>query len=223
MPRTISHDEAKDDLFRAMATIGQAFSSPQRLQMLNLLAHSARTVEQLATMTGQSDASASAHLKVLRAAGLVETEKIGRHRHCRLASPSVTGVVLALRGLGEELMPEVRELVEQYFRDPDSLSALTVNEFHAELKAGRIRVVDFRPAEEFAAGHLPGAISLPFAELTSRAAELAGGGKIAAYCRGPYCLMAVKGTDKLRALGVPVQRLSFSLPEWRAAGLPVEC
>lgn len=222
MPRTTTPDEAKDDLFRAMATIGQAFSSPQRLQMLSLLAHSARTVEQLATMTNQSDASASAHLKVLRTAGLVETEKIGRHRHCRLAAPSVTGVVLALRGLGEELMPEVRELVDQYFRDPDSLSPLTAQELRAELQAGRIRVVDLRPPEEFAAGHFPGAISLPFGEIDARAAEIPNDLEIAAYCRGPYCLMAVKGTDKLRTLGLPVRRLAFSLPEWYAAGLQIE-
>lgn len=222
MSRAATIDDAKDDIFRAMAAIGQAFSSPQRLQMLGLLAHAPRTVEQLAALTSQSDASASAHLKVLRSAGLVETEKIGRHRHCRLAAQSVGALFLALRALGEELLPEVRELVERFFDDRDSLSPLTARELAAELAAGRIRVVDLRPPEEFAAGHLPGAVSLPFSEIETRAAGLPAGGEIAAYCRGPYCLMAVRGTDQLRALGLPVRRLAFSLPEWRAAGLPVE-
>ncbi len=222
MPRTATIEEAKDDIFRAMASIGQAFSSPQRLQMLGLLAHVPRTVEQLATLTSQSEASASAHLKVLRTAGLVETEKIGRHRHCRLASQSVGAVFLALRSLGEELLPEVRELVERFFDDRESLSPLTAPEVAAELAAGRIRLVDLRPAEEFAEGHLPGAVSLPFSEIAKRAAEIPTDGEIAAYCRGPYCLMAVRGTRQLRDLGLPVRRLVFSLPEWRAGGLPVE-
>ncbi|NLT70273.1 MAG: metalloregulator ArsR/SmtB family transcription factor [Verrucomicrobiaceae bacterium] len=227
MPRSVTAREAtihdaKGDIFRAMAAIGQAFSSPPRLQMLGLLAHSPRTVEQLAEMTAQSNASASSHLKVLRAAGLVETEKVGRHRRCRLASPSVGALFLALQSLGRELLPEVRELVERFFDDPESLSPLTAPELAAELEAGRIRVVDLRPPEEFAAGHIPGAVSLPFPEIAARSAELAADGEIAAYCRGPYCLMAVNGTSQLRRLGLPVRRLTFSLPEWRAAGLPVE-
>lgn len=222
MSSTATIHDAKDDIFRAMAAIGQAFSSPQRLQMLGLLAHSPRTVEQLAGLTSQSDASASSHLKVLRAAGLVETEKLGRHRHCRLASQSVVATFLALRSLGEELLPEVRELVKRFFDDPESLSPLTAPELATELEAGRIRVVDLRPEEEFGAGHLPGAVSLPFSDIEVRSAELAEDGEIVAYCRGPYCLMAVRGTSQLRTLGLPVRRLTFSLPEWRAAGLPVE-
>ncbi len=222
MSRAATIHDAKDDIFRAMASIGQAFSSPQRLQMLGLLAHVPRTVEQLAALTSQSEASASAHLKVLRTAGLVETEKIGRHRHCRLAAQSVGALFLALRSLGEELLPEVRELVERFFDDRESLSPLTAPELAAELAAGRIRVVDMRPPEEFAAGHLPGAVSMPYSEISARASELPVGEEIAAYCRGPYCLMAVHGTSELRSLGLPVRRLPFSLPEWRAAGLLIE-
>lgn len=221
MSSTTTANDAKNDLFRAMASIGQAFASPQRCQILALLAHAPRTVEQLAKMISQSDALTSSHLKVLRAAGLVVTEKKGRHRHCQIASASVSAVSMALRSLGEELLPEVRELVDRFFNDPESLSPLSAKELHAELKAERVRVLDLRPEEEYLAAHLPGAISLPFGEIDARAAELSEDKEIVAYCRGPYCLMALQGVEKLRAAGKSVQRLAFSLPEWQAAELPV--
>ena len=173
-------------------------------------------------MTGQSDASASAHLKVLRAAGLVITEKLGRHQHCRIASAMVTQVFLAMRALGEELMPEVRELVERFFNDPASLSPLGAQELKAELKAGRVRLIDLRPAEEFAAGHLPGAESLPFSELEKGHGEVTDEREIVAYCRGPYCLMALQGVEILRARGVAARRLPLSVPEWEGAGYQLE-
>lgn len=215
-------NDAKDDLFRTVARFGQAFASPQRLQMLGLLVHVSRTVEELARLTAQSNASASAHLKVLRSAGLVTTEKIGRHQHCRVASDSVTAVFLALRGLGEELMPEVRELVKTHFRDSASLSPMGVHELETELKAGRVRLIDLRPAEEFMAGRIPGAESLPFSTLDSASVAVGDGREVVAYCRGPYCLMAVDGVAALRTRGLPVRRLALSLPEWKVAGLPVE-
>lgn len=205
-----------------MARIGQAFASPQRLQMLSLLGHCSRTVEQLAALTRQSEASASAHLKVLRAACLIETEKIGRHQHCRLASSAVSGVFLALRNLGEELLPEVRELIDRFFANPESLSRLSTKELQSELRAGRVRVIDLRPPEEYQAGHLPGAIPLPFSRIADDHASLPSDTDLVAYCRGPYCLMALNGVDALRTMGVPVRRLAFSVPEWRAAGYRVE-
>lgn len=222
MPKKPSATEAKGDLFRAVAQFGQAFASPQRLQMLGLMLHSTRTVEQLATMTSQSNASASAHLKVLRTAGLVVSEKIGRHQHCRVASDSVTAIFLALRTLGEELMPEVRELMEMFFSDADSLSAMGAKELKAELKAGRVRVIDLRPREEFQAGHIPGAESVPVSEIGEF--EIAGGDdrEIVAYCRGPYCFMAVDGVAQLRTRGIPVHRLALSVPEWKTAGYALE-
>lgn len=215
-------NDAKDDLFRTIARFGQAFASPQRLQMLGLLVHVSRTVEELARLTAQSNASASAHLKVLRSAGLVTTEKIGRHQHCRVASDSVTAVFLALRGLGEELMPEVRELVKTHFHDSTSLSPMGVRELETELKAGRVRLIDLRPAEEFMAGRIPGAESLPFSTLDSASVAVGDDREVVAYCRGPYCLMAVDGVAALRTRGLPVRRLALSLPEWKVAGLPVE-
>lgn len=221
MSRQTSVTDAKSDIYRSMARIGQAFASPQRLQMLSLLGHSSRTVEQLAVLTQQSEASASAHLKVLRSACLVETEKIGRHQHCRLASSAVSGVFLALRNLGEELLPELREVIDRFFADPESLSRFSIKELHTELRAGRVRVLDLRPIEEFHVGHLPGAISLPFSHIADKHTSLPSDVDLVAYCRGPYCLMALNGVDSLRAMGMPVRRLAFSVPEWQAAGYRV--
>ncbi len=218
MPSPLNATDAKMDLFRTMARMGQAFASPQRLQMLGLLGHATRTVEELARMTGQSDASASAHLKVLRAAGLVITEKLGRHQHCRIASNSVMTVFLAMRVLGEELMPEVREMVERFFNDPASLSPLDAKELKAELKAGRIRLIDLRPVEEFEAGRIPEAESLPFSEIGRGRLVANDDREIVAYCRGPYCLMALQGVASLRARGFAARRLALSVPEWEAAG-----
>lgn len=221
MPHQTSVTNAKNDIFRSMAQIGQAFASPQRLQMLSLLGHSSRTVAQLAVLTQQSEASASAHLKVLRSACLVETEKIGRHQHCRLASTAVSGVFLALRNLGEELLPEVREVIDRFFSNPESLSRLSAKELHYELRAGRVRVIDLRPSEEYQAGHLPGAISLPFSRIADEYKSLPTDVDLVAYCRGPYCLMALNGVDSLRTMGVPARRLAFSVPEWQSAGYRV--
>lgn len=221
MSNLTSHDDAKNDLFRAMARMGQALSSPQRLQIIALLAHGSRTVEELAAMTSQSMALTSSHLKVLRTTSLVVSEKVGRHQHCRLATDSVAALFLMLRSLGEELMPEVRELVRQFFSDPAMLSPMSVKELRAELKAGRVRLIDLRPPEEYQKGHVPGAMSLPFAQIETRRDELSSELPWVAYCRGPYCLMAVQGVEQLRAMGLPVMRLNFSTPEWAASGFPL--
>lgn len=222
MTKPLSAADAKADLFRTMAKMGQAFASPQRLQMLGLLGHATRTVEELARITGQSDASTSAHLKVLKSAGLVITEKVGRHQHCRVSSISVTAVFLMLRGLGEELMPEVRELVGRFFNDPESLSPLGARELKAELRAGRVRVIDLRPVEEFETGHIPGAESLPFSAIGKGSLAATDDREVVAYCRGPYCLMALQGVDALRARGLTVRRLALSVPEWESAGYRLE-
>lgn len=222
MSKKLTTIEAKDDLFRTIARFGQAFASPQRLQMLGLLLHASHTVEELARMTSQSNALASAHLKVMRASGLVITEKRGRHQHCRVASASVVAVFLALRALGEELMPEVRELVDAFFKDADSLSPMGAAELKAELKAGRVRLIDLRPAEEYETGRIPSAESLPFDKIGVTEIAADDDRKIVAYCRGPYCLMAVEGVAKLRSRGMPILRLAFSVPEWKATGYPVE-
>lgn len=206
-------------LFQQFARIGHAMSNPTRLAMISLLAHGEKTVDQLAQATGQTLASASAHVKVLRGACLVTSDKRGRQVFCRLAGDNVVRFWLALRALGEELLPEAQEVVRQFQDDPAMLAELTPEELAAELKSGRITLLDLRPPEEFASGHLPGARSLPFARIGAEeieALDLPSRGRIYAYCRGPYCVMAREGTRKLRALGVRVRRLPFSVPEWMA-------
>ena len=211
-------------LFQQFARIGHATSSPTRLAMISLLAHGEKTVDQLAQATGQTLASASAHVKVLRGACLVTSDKRGRQVFCRLAGDNVVRFWLALRAIGEELLPEAQEVVRQFQDDRETLAELSPEELAAELKSGRITLLDLRPPEEFAAGHLPGARNLPFARIGSDAMEamnLPSRGRIYAYCRGPYCVMAREGTRKLRAMGVRVRRLPFSVPEWTTQVGPV--
>lgn len=196
-------------------------SSPARLAMVSLLAHGEKTVDQLAGATGQTLATASAHLKVLRGSCLVTSEKRGRQVFCRLAGDNVAKFWLALRALGEDLLPEARDVVRQLADDPDALAGLSPAELASELRHGRVTLLDLRPADEFATAHLPRARSLPASEITmERLAELnlPRRSRVYAYCRGPYCLMAREGTEKLRRLGIPARRLPFSVPEWISAG-----
>ncbi len=212
----------RDLLFQQFARVGSAMSSPQRLRMLSLLTHGERTVEQLAGLTGQSLASASAHLKVLRGACLVVSEKQGRHVLVRLAGKEVLRFWLIFREFSADLLPEAREVIQQFFSDPESMASLAPRELAQELKSGRVTLIDLRPADEFAAGHLPGACNVPFAQLDLNAVELrriTEGKSVYAYCRGPYCVMAREGVQKLRSKGIPALRLPFSVPEWRAERL----
>src|SRR5258708_6918564 len=207
-------------IFRMLARFGEAMSSPRRLKIISLLSEGPKSVDQLADLTDQSMAAASAHLKVLRASGLVEGHKEGRHVWCSLTGDSVTRVWLALRNLGEELLPEVREIVRDYFEHPETLSALTMTEIMEEVRNNRVILLDLREQDEYRAGHLPHAKHIELKDLKRRVDELAGDRPILAYCRGPYCITALKGVTSLRKLGIPAQRLPFGVPEWKAAGLP---
>lgn len=210
-------------LFQQFARIGHAMSNPARLAMISLLAHGEKTIDELARASGHTLASASAHVKVLRGACLVTSEKRGRQVFCRLAGENVVRFWLALRALGEELLPEAQDVARQFHLEPETLALLSPRELASELKSGRVTLLDLRPPEEFAAAHLPGARNLPFAAIEAKevaALALPVRGKVYAYCRGPYCVMAREGTRKLRELGLPVRRLPFSVPEWRAAFVP---
>ena len=209
-------------IFCMLARFGEAMSSPKRLKLISLLSEGPKSVEQLADLTDQSVAATSAHLKLLRASGLVEGRKEGRHVWCSLAGDSVTRVWLALRNLGEELLPEVREIVRDYFEHPETLSALTMTEIIAEARNNRVILLDLRDLDEYRAGHLPHAKHIELRDLKRRVDELAGDRPILAYCRGPYCITALKGVTSLRKLGIPAQRLPFGVPEWKAAGLPLD-
>lgn len=210
------------EIFQNIARMGQALASPQRLKILSLLTHGPKTVERLAGLLGQSVASTSAHLKVLRHSGLVTGRKNGRELHCELASASVESLWLFLRNLGEELLPEVREVVHDYFEDPESLSPLSEEELRQELAMDRVVIFDLRPEDEFAAGHLPGARHLPFDAIDTERPKLSQDQHAFAYCRGPYCLMAVGGTARLQAMGLNVKRLRFGVPEWRQQGFELD-
>ncbi len=216
-------ESGQEILFQHFARMGQALANPQRLKMLGLLCHGPRTVEELAAKTGQSLALASAHLKALRAACLVRTEKEGRHVRCRVADPAVARLWLTLRETGAALLPEAKEVVSAYFSGQENLEPVSPRQLAAQLKKGAVTVIDLRSPEEYAAGHLPGAINIPAAAISAQAVEkLPQNGTVYAYCRGPYCVTAPEGVEKLRTLRVPARRLGFSVPEWRQAGLKAE-
>lgn len=204
--------------------MGQALASPQRLRALNLLAQSPRTVGDLAVELGESKASTSAHLKVLRSACLVKDERRGRQVWCRLASETVAGLLVTIREAAETLMPELREVIRDAIEDPHALESMNFEQLWREVTAGRVVLIDLRPREEYAAGHLPGAQSLPFEELDEADVECLAEGppKIVAYCRGPWCLKARQGVARLRELGVDAQRLNAGVAEWRAKGMSLE-
>jgi len=214
--------EKQQAILCMLAKFGDALSSPKRLRIISELGQGRKSVEQLADLTDQSMAATSAHLKVLRASGLVEGQKEGRHVWCSLAGDSVTRMWLALRNLGEELLPEVREIIRDYFEHPETLSALTMTEIMEEVRNNRVILLDLRDQDEYRAGHLPHARHVELKDLKTRVDELAGDRPILAYCRGPYCITALKGITSLRELGIPAQRLPFGVPEWKAAGLPLD-
>ena len=213
----------RDAIYQQSARLGQALSSPQRLRMLNLLAQRPRTVTELGEMLGESKASASAHLKVLRAACLVTDERRGREVWCALASDDVAKLLVTLRATAETLLPELQDVVRQAEQDERALVGVSLKQLAMEVKTGRVRLVDLRPVEEFEAGHLPGAQSVPLETLTAtqllRLKASFGDDEIVSYCRGPWCVAAREGVAKLARAGLAVKRLPAGVTEWRAQGL----
>jgi rhodanese-related sulfurtransferase/DNA-binding transcriptional ArsR family regulator len=209
-------------LYSQLARLGEAMSSPQRLKIISLLSQGAKTVDQLAGLIQHSKAATSAHLKVLENSGLMQKTKRGRYVWCSLANENTTRLWLQLRALGEELLPETREIVDQYFADEESLSPLTPEALLQRLDSESITLLDLRPLDEFETGHLPQARHCPFAELAAHIPELPKETATLIYCRGPYCLQALRGTQTIREAGITAQRLSFGAPEWSAADLPLE-
>lgn len=212
----------KRELFEQLARIGTAVSHASRLEFLELLAQGERTVDQLAALTGVSVANTSQHLQKLRQAGLVLGRKQGQHVHYRLAGDEVVGLFRALGRVGETHLAEVDRLVRLYMIARDDLEPVPARELLERARKGLVTVLDVRPPEEFAAGHLPGAVNIPIAELNTRLRELPRGKEIVAYCRGPYCLMSYDAVRLLRARGRKARRLEDGLPEWRQAGRPIE-
>lgn len=214
--------EFKSRLYDQIGRIARGLDSARRLEMLEVLAQGERSVEDLAAQTGLSLANASRHLQVLRAAQLVERRKDGLRVYYRLAELEVYEAVRAVRNLAERRLAEVDALVRTYLKARDQLEAVPREELLQRVRAGSVVVVDVRPSEEYRAGHIPGALSVPLEQLEDRVRELPARKEIVAYCRGPYCVMAYHAVEKLRARGRRARRLVDGLPEWRAAGFPVE-
>lgn len=212
----------KDALYEQLARIGKALSAPRRLELVDLLGQAPRTVDALAQETGMSIANTSQHLQVLRAAGLVESEKSGVFVSYRLASADVVELFLGLRGLAETRLAEMDRVKQQFFPVDGDVDEATDKELLALVRRGRAVLVDVRPVDEYEAGHLSGAISIPHDVLKERLGELPKDRKIVAYCRGPYCVFAAQAVKLLRARGFDATRIEEGVPEWRARGLPVE-
>jgi rhodanese-related sulfurtransferase len=209
-------------LFDAFARVGRALGSGRRIELLDVLANGERTVEALAGEVGLSVANASHHLQVLRQAGLVITRREGTSIHYRLAAPEVFELWRTLRTLAASRLAEIERLAAAYLSGRDQLEPVTREELARRLQDGDpLVVLDVRPAAEHAAGHLPGAMSIPIGELRRRLAELPADREIVAYCRGPYCAFAHEAVALLRQEGFSARRLEDGLPEWQAAGLAV--
>jgi rhodanese-related sulfurtransferase/DNA-binding transcriptional ArsR family regulator len=212
----------KNALYGQFARIGKGVSSPQRLELLDLLSQGEKSVETLAAQAGLTVKNASAHLRVLRAARLVETRKEARHVYYRLADESVSSFFLALRGLAESRLAEVREVAREYFNGPVGMTPVDRQRLLERVRTGEVTVLDVRPAAEFRAGHIPGARSVPLEELEQTLGSIPRDQDVVAYCRGPYCVLALEAVELLRARGYRATRLEDGVAEWRAAGLPVE-
>ncbi|WP_407277967.1 metalloregulator ArsR/SmtB family transcription factor [Aromatoleum evansii] len=212
----------KSSLYEHVARIGRAISSPKRLELIELLAQGEKTVELLAEQAHIDMRLASAHLRALREARLVETRREGKFIHYRLSGPDVARLWLNVREVAEEHLVELRVALERMAAAPDALTSESRESLLAKARSGDVVVIDVRPEAEYAAGHLPHARSMPLAELEKRLAELPAGKEIVAYCRGPFCLMSDEAVRLLRQRGFSAHKISDGVTEWSANGLPVE-
>lgn len=213
--------QLKDLLYEQVALVGKAVASPKRLELLDLLGQCEKTVETLADNAGISVKLASAHLKALRLAHLVATRKDGKYVVYRLADKTVSEFWVQLRSLAEERLVNAQMAVQQFLSGADTLAGYDRRAILEKASHDEIIVIDVRPQEEFHAGHLPYARSLPLVELKKRLASLPKGKDIVAYCRGPYCLMSKEAVELLRRKGYRAFRLEDGVTEWRSAGLPL--
>jgi rhodanese-related sulfurtransferase len=207
--------QAKGTLFDAIAVMGKAFASPRRLELLDLLAQGPRSVEELARSSGQANANTSQHLQALHAAGIVTRRRDGNRVRYALAGEDVLALWLALREASAARLAEVERAARDYLGE--EVEAIGREELIERLGRGDVVLVDVRPAEEFAAGHIEGAQSVPLEELERRLAELPAGREVVAYCRGPFCAYAHEAVRRLQAAGRPARRLEDGWPEWKLA------
>lgn len=218
MPRT-TH---KLRLYQEFARVAQALASPARIEVLDLLAQGEKTVEALATACDLGLKNASAHLRVLRSAQLVETRRAGTYIYYRLADPAVIALVREMQALARARVAEVDRAVRAYVKERGTLEPIAAKELRERLRSGDVVVLDVRPADEYAAGHLPGAVSIPLRELKKRLRELPRDREIVAYCRGPYCVYAAEAVAILEGAGFRARRTEIGVPDWKLLGHRVE-
>lgn len=212
----------KQALYEQFAAVAKALGNPQRLELVEHLAQGSRSVDALAVKLGLPIANVSQHLQAMRRAGLVTSERDGRFVKYRLADESVIAAFAAIRRVAERRSAEVERIVRGWFDRRDSMEPVSREELASRMSDGLVTVIDVRPPDEFALGHLPGAINVPLSELESRLPALQTGREIVAYCRGPWCVMSFEAVAELRRLGFAARRLEDGLPEWKAAGMAVE-
>lgn len=211
----------KDAIYEQFGRIGKALASPLRLELLDILSQSPRTVEALAREVGHSVANTSHHLQILRRARLLKTENKGVFVVYRLADKEVCNFFLALRGLAESRLAEIEQVTREYYAAHELMEPVDREDLLERVYQCQVTVLDVRPSEEYEAGHIPGALSIPISELEQRLAELPRDREIVAYCRGPYCVMSIDAVDVLRANGFNAVQLKDGVPDWRAMGYEV--
>lgn len=211
-----------DELFAQFARITGALAAPNRLKLLDHLCQGEQSVEQLAAASGLSIANTSRHLRVLAEARLVVARRVPPYVHYRLADEAVHRFWFALRDLARDRLAEIDRAIADYLSQEEALTPISRAELLQRMESGDVMVLDVRPHVEYRAGHIPGAVSIPLDELSERIAELPSDREIVAYCRGPYCFLAVDAVRQLQQGGMRALRLEDGLPEWKEAGLPVE-
>jgi rhodanese-related sulfurtransferase len=212
----------KDTLYEQFARIGHALSTPKRLEILDVLGQGERSVEVLAREANLSVPNASQHLRVLRSARLVDSRRDGAYIYYRLADSAVWRLWAALRDLGQLRLTEITELVRSIYQNKEGLDLVDRPTLWRLAREGQVTVLDVRPLAEYEAGHIPGAASIPLEDLARRLSEIPREQPVVAYCRGPYCVLAVQAVELLRRHGFSARRLKDGFPEWREDGLPVE-
>jgi len=212
----------KTAIYEQFARVGKALASAHRVELVELLSQGPRTVEILARMADMTLANTSAHLQVLRGAGLVESTKEGLFVTYRLADPSVADLLLSVRTVAEARLAEVAKVTRDFLAANSQLEPVDEAALRARVRKGQVTLLDVRPPEEFAAGHIPGALSVPLPELARQLSKLPKRREVVAYCRGPYCVLAVEAVKQLRARGFKAVRLEEGVLDWAALGLPVE-
>ncbi len=214
--------DPSDVIFRQFSRVAEALAAPSRLKLLDRLCQGEQTVEQLAQASGLSISNTSRQLRLLAESRLASVRRDPPRVYYRVASDDVTRFWFALRDLARSQNAELERVLGELHAGDGNLLPIGRNELQERMATGEVVLLDVRPAPEYQAGHLPGAVSIPLEELDRRLAELPSGREIVAYCRGPYCVLSIEAAKVLRSAGRRVVRLEDGVPEWRAAGLPVE-